>query len=170
MPLVSKHRQYGSSLLGQRPAAGDFIWWLLRNPVRFSRRLHSESRDHYELVKSPCQLWHNSSFHYAILLHRSRLDIVRLVRHRIALFSKISSNGTLRDQHLNNCNTGLVLSLDGLTLPGTKNRYAMDGAMVWNRTDWSILSRNRCRRIDWGAGRLLVHSKAAAPQITDVDS
>ena len=93
---------------------------------------------------------------------------MRLVRHRIGLFSKISSNGALRDQHFNNCNTGLVLSLDGLTLPGTKNRYAMDGAMVSNRTDGSILSRNQCRRIDWGAGRLLVHSKAAAPQITGV--
>lgn len=39
----------------------------------------------------------------------------------------------------------------------------MDGAVVWSRSDGGLPSRNRYRRIDRGARRFLVRSKAAAP-------
>src|SRR2546430_10503098 len=131
--------------------------------VDANRPFHSESRDHYELVKAraSCGTIPPSTMPFFFIVPAWILCVLCGIV--LLCFQKISSNGALRDQHFNNCNTGLVLSLDGLTLPGTKNRYAMDGAMVSNRTDGSILSRNQCRRIDWGAGRLLVHSKAAAP-------
>ena len=104
---------------------------------------------------------------YAVFLHRSRLDIVRLVRRRVALFSEISSNRSLHNQHFNDCDISLVLSLNGHTLLWSQNWRAMDGTVGWSRIDGSIPSSNRYRRIDWGTGRLLVHSKAAAPQVID---
>jgi hypothetical protein len=102
----------------------------------------------------------------AIFLHHSRLGVVRRGQRGVALFSEISSDRSLRDQHFNGCNSSLIPSLDGHTLPGSQNWRAMDGDLGWSRIDGGIPSCNRYRRIGGGAGRLPLRSKAAAPQMS----
>lgn len=102
---------------------------------------------------------------HAILFHRSRVDVVRIVWNRAALLSEISPSRALCDHHLHHGNSSLTFPLHGRTLLGVRSPVTTAGVIVGNRFNRSIPCRDRGRRGGWRPYRLFVHSEAAVTQI-----